>query len=560
MGRTILLMVCLFTLIAGSIIFTINHEQSKLVNTLSEDNDMKLAKFISNTYAHNTVKDIRDSFEKGRIDIFNQLNIYPSKHVKIKDSKILDIDNASIDVEIHNQGLFNGKQLKANKEWGVISIGKVNSFICTTRVIYKKMPYSQFALFVDQFPPNVFFGDGQIIDGFVYINGKLKVGTNSTLSNQNKIKNKDNPINIAKWFTWGKNRNKSKQYPADASVVFTDLVYITEQINQKDYLTYKTGGDLSYPKDFIYYFNGFTKEAPFYGYPKISMPNDQFNIPLNILDSSLNPIIDKSKDWIKVEISLIDQFVQIRSFYEQIITISSKDWLGRTVTNKVIQIKSILNLIQLKSLYKNNNLIYINNSKVDVEVKGSLKGQLTIATEGKIYITDDIIYSSIKNNLGQFKDACIRNIYQQLPQNDDSILGLLGAKGITIKANTVNRSKQAILVMANLFTKQMIQITQDQNYNNYKWVGNEPKYFIVYGSRVQGKLQPGTYKATTTYSWVAPISSLPFWKWRVNYSNGGGLKEVLIYDRRFKEISPPCVPYTDKGARISYWDERFGKV
>jgi len=36
------------------------------------------------------------------------------------------------------------------------------------------------------------------------------------------------------------------------------------------------------------------------------MPNDQFNIPLNILDSSLNPIIDKSKDWIKVEISLID--------------------------------------------------------------------------------------------------------------------------------------------------------------------------------------------------------------------------------------------------------------
>ncbi len=175
MGRTILLMVCLFTLIAGSIIFTINHEQSKLVNTLSEDNDMNLAKFISNTYAHNTVKDIRDSFEKGRIDIFNQLNIYPSKHVKIKDSKILDIDNASIDVEIHNQGLFNGKQLKANKEWGVISIGKVNSFICTTRVIYKKMPYSQFALFVDQFPPNVFFGDGQIIDGFVYINGKLKV-------------------------------------------------------------------------------------------------------------------------------------------------------------------------------------------------------------------------------------------------------------------------------------------------------------------------------------------------------------------------------------------------
>jgi len=138
MGRTILLMVCLFTLIAGSIIFTINHEQSKLVNTLSEDNDMNLAKFISNTYAHNTVKDIRDSFKKGRIDI----NIYPSKHVKIKDSKILDIDNASIDVEIHNQGLFNGKQLKANKEWGVISIGKVNSFICTTRVIYKKMPYS----------------------------------------------------------------------------------------------------------------------------------------------------------------------------------------------------------------------------------------------------------------------------------------------------------------------------------------------------------------------------------------------------------------------------------
>ena len=47
-----------------------------------------------------------------------------------------------------------------------------------------------------------------------------------------------------------------------------------------------------------------------------------------------------------------------------------------------------------------------------------------------------------------------------LPNNDQSILGLLAAKKFTVLANTENKGTANPIVMANIFTKGQIEITQ----------------------------------------------------------------------------------------------------
>jgi len=561
MGRTVLIMVVLLTIVVGAIVMTINREQGKLVDTLSEDNDMNLAKFISNTYAHNTIKDIRDAFVSGNANLINSLTYYPAKYVdepRTGLGKILGIDNAAINVSIYNANYFpNYRQLEPGREWGVISIGRVNAAICTTTVVYKRMPYSEFAFFSDDFPANVYFGDGEVIDGPAYINGKLKVGTTSALNTEAKTKNAGNPHNIAKWFNWGSKRDKSREYPADAGPLFTDLVYITAKAN-KDYQTYVGGGNLSEPASFINYYNGYSKEAPTFEYPRISMPNDQFNIAQGLRDTALNPLLE-NKEWIDMYITFKEDIIEIKKSYYETVTTGS-GWFATTKKEK----RTDTDNYNMNSMGQYNNLIYIGRNNIPVYVKGILDGQLTIATEGTLYADGSIYYKSVKNNLNAFKQKCIDGEYEPLPNNDQSILGLLAAKKFTVLANTENKGTANPIVMANIFTKGQIEITQNQTYSNYPWGSKYPdgRHFIVYGSRIQGELQPGTFTSTQSSEWYKPTNwPHKWWRRKVKYSSSGsGLKEVLIYDRRFKEMSPPCAPYTDKGARISFWDERFGKV
>ncbi|MDX9870433.1 MAG: hypothetical protein RBS92_06890, partial [Candidatus Cloacimonadales bacterium] len=493
MGRTVLIMVVLLTIVVGAIVLTINYEQAKLVDTLSDDNDMNLAKFISNTYAHNTIKDIRDAFVSGNSNLINNLTYYPSKYVDEPRSglgKVLGIDNASIDVSIYNASFFpNYRQLEPGREWGVISIGRVNAAVCTTTVVYKRMPYSEFGFFTDNFPTDSYFGDGEVIDGPAYINGKLRVGTVETAPTADgKSKNAGNPHNIAKWFNWGSKRDAKKEYPADAGPLFTDLVYVTAKPN-KDYQTYSGGGNLSSPANFINYYNGFVKEAPTYEYPKIAMPNDQFNIAQGLRNTALNPLLE-NKEWIDMYITLQENVIEIKKSYNEKVTTTS----GRKTTTTTVK-KTDTNTYPMNTMGQYNNLIYIGRNNIPVYVKGVLEGQLTIATEGTLYADGSIYYKSVKNNLAAFKQKCIDGEYEPLPNNDQSILGLLAAKRFVFKANAENRATDHPIVMANIFTKGMIEITEGQTYNNYTWGSKYPdgRHFIVYGSRVQGELQPGTF-------------------------------------------------------------------
>jgi hypothetical protein len=575
MGRTVLIMVVLLTIVVGAIIVTINKEQLKLVDTLSQDNDMNLAKFISNTYAHNTVKDIRDAYISGKSEAINKLVFSPSLYKNQPQSgltKILGIDNASIKVSIYNAQNFPGpKQLEPGKEWGVVSIGRVNSAVCTTKVVYKRMPYSEFGFFTDNFPTNVYFGDGEVIDGPAYINGKLQVGTNTNtqkmFSAATKEKNANNPNNKCHHYGWYKKRSTIKEYPADAGPLFTDLVYVTAKIDTNGYTKYIGGGDLSNPSDFITYYNGFRAEAPTFDYPVISMPNNQFNISTSLRTAALNPLSDGTKTWVSMYITLKDDVIEIKKNYLETVTIQYYEKKKLKTKTEEVE-KSDIQSINMSSMTSYNNLIY-NASTVPVYVKGSLNGKLTIATEGTMYADGSIIYTSVKNNLEAFKAKCIEGEYQALPNNDQSILGLLAAQKFVLQANATNTGTANPIVMANIFTKGMIEITEGQDYSKYSWngYGEDGRHFIVYGSRVQGILQPGTFTASKivdsekNWKWHQPKGWAWGWyKWKPIFSSGSGLKEVLIYDRRFKEMSPPCTPYTDKGARISYWDERFGRI
>ncbi len=546
MGRTVLIMVVLLTIVVGAIIVTINKEQLKLVDTLSQDNDMNLAKFISNTYAHNTIKEVRDAYISNNATNINALTqkTYPSAYTFPSSGlgKVMGIDNASVKVSIYMSNFPGPKPLEAGKEWGVVSIGRVNAAVCTTKAVYKRMPYSEFGFFTDNFPTGTYFGDGEVIDGPAYINGKLKVGTSEgSPTIESKNKNKGNPNNKGNHYGWYKKRSKTMEYPADAGPLFTDLVYVTAAVDTNGYQKYIGGDYLSQPTDFINYFNGFKAEAPIYKYPVISMPNNQFNISLALRTAALNPMSDNTKTWQYMYITLKDDVIEIK-----------KTHTGGTITENV----------NMSSMGSYNNLIYNSRSNVPVYVKGSLNGKLTIATEGIMYADGSIYYTSVKNNLEAFKAKCIAGEYTTLPNNDQSILGLLAATKFVLQANTTNKNTTNPIIMANIFTKGMIEITEGQVYSNYTWPNDDGRHFIVYGSRVQGLLQPGTFTVTSSRKeWYKPNGWAWGWyKWRVKHSGGKGLKEVLIYDRRFKLMSPPCTPYTDKGARISYWDERMGKI
>lgn len=505
MGRTIFILVLLLTAVVGTIVVTINKEQVKLAQGLSDDEDMKNAKFIANTYAHNAIKDIRDKFIYGKT-----VNLIYSTEGDYKNAKnVLKIGNSTVRTILYKSELPNVKKLEANQEWGIMTIAKVNAAICTTRTIYKKMPFSEFGLFTNSFPNNVYFGDGELLDGPVYINGNIGIGTAMKLQKWTTKKEHWNIYNNGNHYGWYKLRKDGYEYPENAGPIFTDLVYVTGPIDKL----------YSYPKDFIYYFTGFRGGAPVFSYPVITMPSTEFNIDAGVIASALKLNNYNGKAY---------QYVFLNGEYIRL----SQDEIEDADPNKDPYLK-------ISTLQSNNFLLYNPNKNLEIFVKGNLEGRLTIATEGRLTAIGSIWYSTALANKAQYISNGISGIYKPLPDNDTSMLGLMANGDFLVKANTENRSTNDIMIMGNVYTKGELIITEGQKYSNYPWTLSNgkyiPRHFIVYGGRTQGKLQPGTF------------------------SGNNGLKEVISYDRRMKKMSPPCAPYTDKGARISFWEEKFAR-
>ncbi len=475
MGKTVLISLGLMLFIAGLIIVAINSDELRLVTGLGNDSDTKLAKFISNTYAHNTVKDIRSLY----IDQAS-LIIALSPTYYVQDSNIFEIANSEVKVMVYTDSLPGIKKLMPNKEWGVMSIGRVNAAICTTKTVYKRMPFTEFSLFTNSFP-NSYYGDGELIDGPVYVNGFLGVGT------------------------FNKYSSTLKGFPLNSGPIFTDIIFVTKSVSYS-------------PKEFANYFKGYKGGQPIINHPIIAMPTRSNKLDLNY---------DLSKTYQLTSGGNTYGYIFLRGEYLRL----SIDNIENNGDDKVIKISD---------LAEKSNILYNSNAQKDIRVKGFIKGKLSIITEGNLYADSSIVYQSLYKNQA-FIDKCIKGEYIPLPSGDNSLLGLF-CNGNFVVSDKCEPNNYNVLITGNILSNKQITIIET-GMGVYMWLWNNqtkeynPRHFIVYGGRTQNTMQAQTY----------------------NPSYKHGLREVLTYDKRLKDQVPPGGPYTDKGARISVWDEKFAK-
>ncbi len=476
MGKTVLIMVALVVVIVGTIIVSINSAQLKLTTNLGDDNDMKLAKFISNTYAHNAVKDIRTKYING-----SNITITLSPNKYKQESDVLNIANSAATVYVYTDSIPGIKHLVFNEEWGVMSIGRVNAAVCTTKTVYKRMPFAEFGLFANSFP-NSYYGDGELIDGPVYVNGYLGVGT------------------------FNKYSSSLKDYPKNSGPIFTDILFVTKTINYT-------------PKDFGKYFKGYTGGTPITNHDIISMP---------VKNNKLDLGFDLSKTFSLTFNGKTYCYIFLRGENLKLST--------NSIENDADDVK-----MKISDLKSKGYILYNDNPSKQIRVKGFLKGNLSIVTEGNLYADSSLVYQSVYKNQ-KFIDKCVAAEYMALPDKDKSMLGLM-CNGNFIVSNNCEPYNYNVLITANVLSNKEITIIET-GMGTYKWDYNNktkeyfPRHFIVYGGRTQNSLQAQTY----------------------NPSDKHGLREVINYDRRLKEQVPPGAPYTDKGARISVWKESFATI
>jgi cytoskeletal protein CcmA (bactofilin family)/Tfp pilus assembly protein PilV len=159
-----------------------------------------------------------------------------------------------------------------------------------------------------------------------------------------------------------------------------------------------------------------------------------------------------------------------------------------------------------------NGLIYVDGN---VRVSGVVKGQLSVAATGNIWIVNDIVYASSDAN-------------GKPPANSTDLLGLISNKNVIVANTTPNRSdviiNAAILTLNSSFTV--------QDYDS----GAPRGKLTVYGS-ISQKVR-------------GPVGTISWW--------GGttGYKKDYHYDERFVNTPPPYFPVTGQYDTYS-WTEVF---
>ncbi len=232
-------------------------------------------------------------------------------------------------------------------------------------------------------------------------------------------------------------------------------------------------------------------------------------------------------------------------------------------------------------LILNVNSLNISNKGIlyayhDIHIRGTLSGRLTVATEGHLYASDDIVYADD-------------------PRTNEASTDMLGlmCKEDFIVETTNGSNLDGCYIQANVYTDKS-SVIQDRTR-----IGARGQYG-VYGSRVQGTMKytfstsVSRYWQTTT-STVYDIGGTPhlyvtgrvlanrsrgqrnfkdyiFREIKIQTATGiikikkvvqevdiplnfTGMKENFYYDPRFKEIVPPGSPYTKRETKILSWHE-----
>ena len=185
-------------------------------------------------------------------------------------------------------------------------------------------------------------------------------------------------------------------------------------------------------------------------------------------------------------------------------TLTYSVWLGnRTAGNYVIQ-DSVVNIID-----DLNGYLYVEG---DVEIKGTLDGDLTVVATDDIIITDNILYE-MSDAGGKPLAGC------------DDMLGLISLKEVIIARNPANEDDviidAALLALDDSFTVEQY------------WLGGPRGDLTIYGSASQLVRGPvGTFRRSTTT----------------------GYQKDYHYDTRFLDTPPPYFPSTGQYHAI-YWKE-----
>ncbi len=418
-------MVILLTIVVGTFIININRQQIKMTTNLSIDYNMQQATLLSQSGIYYGAKKTIAT----NINSFEQLNV---KNINNIQNSIRDLYFTKLN----------------NYQYEIKSIAKVYDSKCSTYAVVRRMPYSQYALFVNTFPSNSYYGTGQIFNGPIYVNGSLGIG----------------------------------QIPGP---IFYDNVYCTKEVKYYNNTSKKN-------------FKGFKSDL-YQNYDYLNMPSDKTKLGLS---SKINQAYN------------IDNVKNI---------ILNNDKVLLTYKNNTAAAVEI-DKLKLPFLYKSiNQPIYI---------KGVLDRELTIGTQGIVYIVDNIMYKDINYDKQQL---------YSLDQSSNSLLTIMSNENIIIhesaNLNTINTTYN-VVVCANLFTTKSIIVNQ----NDFQWIGTNlggGKYskkirkFIVFGSRTQNTMDSKTYDGKLQY----------------------GLAQSIMYDKRMKFRVPIGMTAPNRSLKFINWHQ-----
>lgn len=159
--------------------------------------------------------------------------------------------------------------------------------------------------------------------------------------------------------------------------------------------------------------------------------------------------------------------------------------------------------------YPGNGVIYVNGN---AEIKGTIRGQLTVGCNGDIRIVDNVIY---------YTDPRID------PASTD-YFGIVAEQNVIVADNTANRDSADETIMAAIMALNTSWTVQ--NYNS----GSPRGKLIVYGGIIQNKRGAvGTFNS---------------------YGISTGYQKDYTYDERFLDNPPPAFPTTGRVEKVSWME------
>jgi len=358
-------------------------------------------------------------------------------------------------------------------EYRITSVAEYEGETVTTVVFDRPLPFSYWALFLNSFPA-LYYGNGEGADGPVHINGRLGIG---------QIPGP----------TW------------DGNVTTSDGIKYYGGLTSTSY-------------------KGFHGDTNNFNHRKITMPTN-LGLSADAISSSykLDSLFPSSSStFLSVTLRRDASGVQWLDVCD-VRTSDPKLQRASWATDAAWQAYLAVHAASVKLSDVTSGIVY--SARFHLRLRGELDGQLTIGTEKKMYIDDDVYYH----------DDPRTN-----PASDD-LLGLMATSGMVISTSadpntgyklnndysTAGATYPGCMIMANMYTPGGITIESYTDGRRGDWT--------VVGGRVQQTCSQ-TWSGND-YSWT-------------------GFKEVIVYDDRLRKMTPPGIPYTME-RRISRWQETF---